>query len=472
MIGGYSPEALRLPMHSYQQKVAYWTLERIFEKKKPGAGVFLDPGLGKTRTTLAVLDFLFQVGAIRKALIVGPLRPVYSVWPVEIKRWGFPQTWQILHGKTAANLKADAQIELMNFDSLHKIIDQENRWDVIVLDESTYIKNWSTNRTKNVKKLIKSIPSRVLLTGTPASNSLADLFPQLYVIDNGEALGKNVTSFRRNFCRPSGQAQWNKWTVRREDQKRIQEAIKDKVIRLQAEDYLDMPDLIFNDVWIDLDAKPLAQYRKLKRELFAQLESGDVWAGSAAAAYGKCRQFANGHVYGVDDGDGERAVHVAHKEKIRALFEVHEELAGKPLLIFYHFKHDLAQIQKGIGSERPFKKCPVIRGGMKPQEVEKILDKWNAGKYHAILAQWQAASHGLNMQGACNDVACFGVVDSLETFEQAYRRVYRQGVSGGQVRIHRLLCRETVDEVMLERLNGRHQTQTEFLGALKKHAKT
>jgi len=470
MIGGYSPEAHDKPLHGYQTRVANWVLDRIFVNQKNkirGAGVFLDPGLGKTRTTLSILDFLFQLGAIRKALIVGPLRPVYSVWPVELKRWGFPQTYQILHGKTPSNLKADAQIELMNFDSLHKLTHIEDRWDVIVLDESTQIKNWGTNRTKNVKKLAKSIPGRILLTGTPASNSLVDLFPQLYVIDGGEALGKTVGGFRRTFCRPSGQQQWNKWIVRKDDQERLQAAIKDKVIRLQAEDYLDMPDLIKNDVWIDLDVKHLAQYRKLKRELFAQLETGDISIASAAAAYGKCRQFANGHVY-----DNEKAVHIAHKEKIRALMEVHEELAGKPLLVFYHFKHDLAQIQKGIGSEKPFRNSPVIQGGMKPEEVENILAKWNDGKYHAILCQWQAASHGLNMQGACNDVACFGVVDSLETYEQAYRRVYRQGVTGGQVRVHRLLCRQTVDEIMLERLNGRHQTNTEFLGALKKHAKT
>jgi SNF2 family DNA or RNA helicase len=218
MIGGYSPEAVLKPMHGYQQKVAYWTLGRIFEQDELGAGVFLDPGLGKTRTTLSVLDFLFQIGAIRKALIVGPLRPIYSVWPNEIKRWGFPQTYQILHGKTARNLKSDAQIELMNYGSLHKIADLENRWDVIVLDESTYIKNWSTNRTKNIKKLAKSIPSRVLLTGTPASNSLADLFAQMYIIDGGQALGKTVGGFRRNFCRPAGQQQWNKWVVKKVEQ--------------------------------------------------------------------------------------------------------------------------------------------------------------------------------------------------------------------------------------------------------------
>lgn len=472
MIGGYSPEAIEKPMHAYQQRVAYWTLGRIFEQEELGAGVFLDPGLGKTRTTLAIFDFLFQIGAIRKALIVAPLRPVYSVWPKEVRRWGFPQSVQILHGQAAKNLKAEAQIEIMNYESLHKIEDLENRWDIIALDESTFIKNWSAKRTKRIRKIVKGIPMRLCLTGTPASNSLADLFPQMYVIDGGEALGKTVGSFRKNFCRPAGQQQWNKWVVKKQDQRRLQEAIKDKVIRLQAEDYLEMPELIFNDIWFDLDAKSMALYRKLKRELFAELDSGEVTIASAAAAYGKCRQFANGHIY-----DSEKAVHVIHKEKIRALMEVHEELAGKPLLVFYPYTSDRQQIQKGIGVDKPFKNSPFIgrtddNRRMKPEEVDTLVDQWNAGKHHAMLCQWQTVAHGMNMQESCNDVACFGVIDSTEVFEQAYRRVYRQGVTGNQVRIHRLLARGTVDEIMLERLNGRHKTNSEFLGALKEHAKT
>lgn len=466
MIGGYSPLAKQFPMHGYQQKVAYWILDRIFVEGLMGAGALLDPGLGKSRLTLAVLDFLFQMGAIRKALIVAPLRPVYSVWPDEIKDWGFPQTWQILHGKTAANLKADAQIELMNFGSLHKIEDIENRWDILIIDEGGFVKNWSTERTKKLRKVAKSIPRCILLNGTPGANSLHELFSQMYFIDRGEALGKTVGGFRRNYCRPVGQQQWNKWLVRKEDQRRLKDAIKDKVVRLEAEDYLDMPDLIFNDVWFDLDAKTQTQYNKLKRELYAQLNTGEVTVASAAAAYGKCRQFANGHVY-----DEEKAVHVVHQKKVRALNEIFEELSGKPLLVFYHFKSDLAAIKKGVGVDKPFKNSPVIQGGMKIEEVNAILKAWNKGKYPSLLCQWQAAAHGLNMQGACNDVGCFGLIDSLDLFQQAYRRVYRQGVKGWQVRVHRFLCRGTVDVPMLERMNGRYSTNREFLGALKKHAK-
>lgn len=467
IVGGYSPEAQEKPLHAYQRYAVEWMLRRLYVNQEKGAGLFLDPGLGKTRITLTLLDWLFQLDEIKRALIVAPLRPIYSVWPVERRRWGFPQSSIILHDQYAQALSVNCDIELVNFDGLPRIADIAKRWDIIVLDESTFVKNWSAKRTKHVKHLIKTIPKRVILTGTPAANSLADLHSQMFVVDDGEALGKTATLFRSRFCMQGG---WKgrKWMIRKEVQNDIKTAIKDKVLRMQAEDFLDMPELVQHEIWVKMPNAAYNQYKKLKRELFAQLETGDVFAATAASAYTKCRQFANGQVYAAKE-DGSKESHVAHKEKVTALTEIFEELAGKPLLVFYSFKHDLEQIQASKTS--PFRGCPIISGGMKPEAVESILSGWNAGKFRAILCQWQAASHGLNMQGCCNDIACFGVVDSLEVYDQAIRRVYRQGVTGSQVRIHRILTEATVDEVMLERLRGKHESQTEFLKALKAHAK-
>jgi SNF2 family DNA or RNA helicase len=463
--GGYSLEAKEKPLRPYQTFAAEWLLERLFVREWPGAGLFLDPGLGKTRTSLTVINALFDLGVIRRALVVAPLRPVYTVWPAEIKRWGFPLSHIILHEQHAKAMGFDFQVEIVNFEGLEKLKTIQGRWDIMFVDESTFVKNWSAKRTKAMKTMVKHIPQTVILTGTPAANSLHDLHAQHFMIDRGEALGKTVTSFRSRFCQQGG---WmgRKWVVRKGVGDRILEAIKDTCLRMQAEDHLDMPELVENEIWCKMPKSSFNQYKRLKRELFAELETGDVLVGSAAAAYIKCKQFANGQVYSVDDND-KREVHVAHKEKINALLELHEELAGKPLLIFYQFSHDRDRIK----ALQPFKNAPVLSGGMKIQDVQKILTEWNAGKHHAILAQWQAASHGLNMQGCCNDIACFGLHDSLEIYDQAIRRVYRQGVTGNQVRIHRILTLDTVDAVMVERLRGKMETQDEFLQALKKHAK-
>jgi SNF2 family DNA or RNA helicase len=441
--------------------------KRIFVEQTKGAGLFLDPGLGKTRTTLAFLNLLYEYGEIKRALIVAPLRPIYTVWPNEVKRWGFPQSIVNLHGQHARGMAENAPFELVNYEGLEKLCNITKRWDCIVFDESTFVKSWKAKRSKFARMLCQSIPRRVILTGTPAANSLADVYGQVYLLDDGQALGKNVTAFRSRFCHQGG-FRGREWSVRDGAMDSIRKAIEPLVLRMQAEDFLDMPQLVQNEIWVKMPSKAVLEYKRLKRELFAQLETGDVFAATASAAYAKCRQFANGQVYTPDEENGKKS-HVSHEEKKTALFELFEELGGKPLLVFYQYKHDLEMIRGGRNS--PFKGCPVISGGMKPAELDAILKGWNAGEYKGLCAQWQAASHGLNMQGACNDVACFGVVDSLEVYDQAIRRVYRQGVKGAQVRIHRILTQGTVDEIMLERLNGKHACQSEFLNALKKHAK-
>jgi len=465
--GGNSREAIDRPLRPYQSFAVEWLLDRLYVEDLEGAGLFLDPGLGKTRISLAVAQALKHLGLVKRALVVAPLRPIYTVWPAECRTWGIDYTPIILHNQHVRAMSMNCDLELINFEGLGKIEAIADRWDLMIVDESTFVKNWGAKRSKSIRRMAKKIPKRIILTGTPAANSLGDLHGQMFVVDQGEALGKTAGAFRSMFCRQGG---WmgRKWQVRSGMGEQILEAIKGKVLRMTAEDHLDMPRLIINDIWAKLPPGASREYRRLKRELFAELETGEVFAASAAAAYTKCKQFANGQVYSME-GE-ERVAHRAHDEKIKALLEVYEELAGKPLLVFYHFKHDRDRIQTIRNS--PFRDAPVLAGGMKIQEVQKILDEWNAGKHRAILAQWQAASHGLNMQGCCNDVACFGLHDSLEVFDQAIRRVYRQGVSGDQVRIHRILTRDTVDEVMRLRLEDKDFTQKAFLEALKKHARS
>ncbi len=488
-VGGYSDEAKAKPLHNYQTFAHDWMLNRLYVDDEQGAGLFLDPGLGKTRTTLTLLDNLFNLGAIKRALILAPLRPIYSVWPNEIKRWGFPLSHIILHNQHELAMSYDCKIELMNYEGLRKVW-KLDRWDIIVLDESTYVKTWeasrskkklkkprtepSRNRAQYIRKMLPKINKRIILTGTPAANSLSDLHSQMYVVDDGESLGRTVTQFRAAYCYQGGW-QGKKWMIIHDRKNAIHEAIADRVLRMQAEDYLDMPKLVQNDIWVDLPAAAQKQYKSLKRELFAELSGGKVFAANASSAYIKCRQFSSGHIYSTDE-EGQKIPNpgtieefeyqVTHKEKIAALTELIEELAGKPLLVFYWFKNELAELKK----HKQFKDAPCIRGGMKPEDTEKIIDAWNQDEHKIILCQWAAASHGLNMQeGSCADIACLCLTDSAEGYEQAYRRIYRQGVKAAQIRIHRILARGTVDEVQLERLTGKFETQSAFLSALKRH---
>ena len=465
--GGYSKEAIAKPLWPYQGFAAEWLLDRMFVRQWPGVGLFLDPGLGKTRITLSIIDFLMHAGEIRRVLIVAPLRPAYTVWPREMKKWGFPQTNIILHNQHARAMAMGMQVEIVNFEGVQKLAAIKKRWDLVVIDESTFVKTWGAKRTKHMRTMIRNVPRRIILTGTPVANSLADLHAQHYMLDEGAALGRTVGAFRGKFCQQGG-FKGRKWFVREGMGPLILDAIKHTCLRMKAEDHIDMPKLIQNEIWCKLPKNASIQYRRLKRELYTTLEDGgDIMVGCAAAAYTKCKQFANGQVYSGENE--ERTIHHVHGEKMGALLELYEELSGKPLLIFYQGTHDRDRVL----TLPPFKGAPVIAGRMKIEDTNSIVEKWNAGKSPAILVQWQAGSHGLNMQeGGCNDIACIGIPDSPEIYDQAFRRVYRQGVKGDQVRIHRILTLDTVDEAMLDRLTGKIETQHQFLEALKEHGRS
>lgn len=448
--------------HAYQEEAYNFCLQRLYVESQLGAGLFLDPGLGKTLITLAVLRFLRDMGEIDSVLIVAPMRVCRLVWAQEICKWGFSFTTNLLCQRVKAGLKKRAFIDLINPESLHLVKDHCHRWDMIVIDESTKFKTWTSrsprNRMKMMRKMLPNFKKRLILTGTPAPNSLADLHSQIFILDNGAALGRNVTVFRSLYCCQGGW-QGRQWLLRENQEDKILAQIASMCLRLDAETCLDMPELIVNDIECELPPRCVAQYKKLQRDLLAQLDTGTILIQNAASAYTKMRQFANGQMYDVD-----RVVHPIHKAKLDALTDLVDELGGKPILVFYQFQHDLEAIRT------KYPKAPVINGKSKKTD-EKTINDWNAGKTHVLLAQNQAVSHGLNMQGCGTDMAYYGLHDSLEVYDQSYRRIYRQGVEGHQVRIHRLLTHGTVDTTIRDRLESKDQTQQAFLNNLKEHAK-
>ena len=448
--------------HSYQQEALDFCLQRMYVQGNAGAGLFLDPGLGKTLITLLFLEQMRDLGEIDKALIVAPLRVCKLVWGQEIKKWQFDFRTNMLCQRAKQGLKSNrsAFIDLINPESLHHLIGQEHRYDFVGLDESTKFKNWSSNRTKAARKICPKIKYRLALTGTPAPNSLADLHAQMYLLDEGDALGRNVTVFRSLYMHQGGW-QGRQWFLRNGQEKKIEDAVAPMVLRLDAESNLDMPKLMKHDMICELPNECVREYAKLKKELYAQLNTGNILAMNAASAYMKMRQFANGMVF-----DTERVAHHVHNEKVEMLHDLVNEIGGKPVLVFYQFSHDVGAIQKKFK-----KKLPVLSGATKSAEAQKILDDWNAGKIHVLLVQNMAASHGLNMQGSGNHVVYFGLNDQLEVFEQSYRRIYRQGVKGNHVYIYRLLTRGTVDTVVADRLDSKDQTQRDFMNSLKEHAR-
>jgi SNF2 family DNA or RNA helicase len=437
---------------------------------KPGFGMFAEPGLGKTSTTLAAFSVLRENNAARGLLVVAPLRPCYRVWPTEVQKWtDFAHLRvAVLHGpKKDVLLRREADVYVINYEGLAwlsaqlaKLTARGEPWpfDVLCLDESTKVKNTQTQRYKTLKALRDRFSRVWILTGTPAPNGIENLFGQIYMLDGGQRLGRFITHFRREyFTEERHYGGYSLWTPRRDTQARVQAKIADITLALKAEDYLQMPRKIENRIEVTLPAGAQSTYKDIEDDFYAELTSGAVTAANAAAKGMKLRQIVGGGVYGT-----EGAVHL-HDAKIEALADLIEEQEGQPLLVAVQFQHEVERIRAHLKD----KDIPYLGGGIGIGESNRIVDAWNRGEIPVLLAHPASVAHGLNLQAGGNAVAWFTLTWNLEEFDQFIARVYRQGQTK-PVTIHYIVAVNTIDERVLEALRSKDRTQKSLMTALKK----
>lgn len=464
--------------HQYQNTAVQFLHERttLNPDGEGGAALFLDPGLGKSSTTLEWVMQCKQFGVANRFLIVAPLRVVYQVWPQEVEGWSNFRSlsYSIVHGTAEVRRKrlaTQANLHIINRDAMVWLANQlKGRktlpWQGIIIDESTSFKNWSVKRSKAVRDIAARIPYRVILTGTPVPRNLADLYPQMWILDQGKALGENVTRFRERYCVQIGSREQNNFQVRQEMHDTIHSAIQHMVLRLDAKDYLSIPPITYHDVPVELPPAVRAQYDDMERQMFMELEDGSQrGAVNAGAKYNACRQIANGGIYS-GDGAG-RQTHHLHDAKTDAYVGLVDELGGKPVFAAYQFGHDVERMAKAI------KGLHIIRGGTKDSLVTDMIDRWNRDELEPpyMAVQPQALSYGVNAQyGSCRDIVWYGPTDNLDTYLQFNARIYRQGV-GGPVRVHRLYAKDTIDEVIWARIDDKEDVQSNLLEVLRQYAK-
>jgi SNF2 family DNA or RNA helicase len=447
--------------HQYQLNAVKFLLES-------GSGsLWLEPGLGKTSITLQVIKSLKAAKQIRKVLILAPLRPAHAVWGPEILKWeNFENlTYTVLHGaKKDELINENTDIHILNFDGLawfSNIIARRGvfDYDLLVIDEISYLRNTRTQRFKALSPLLDKFKRRFGLTGSPAPNSLLDIFGPQLVIDRGATFGKYISHFRTKYFYQTGYGGYEYKLLPNAEQQ-IYEALANKVLRMSAADYLEMPELITNRVYIDLPPGARKVYKELEDQLMTAIGEGSVSALNAAVAVGKCQQVANGAVY----LDGiEKETKILHHEKLDAVKDLVEEMYGKPVLIGYHYKHDLAALKEA------FPDAPVIGSGVTGDAMNAIIDKWNAGEVPVLLAHPQSAGHGLNLQGAGHAVIWYSLTWSLEIYEQFVRRLWRQGQRNNIV-VHQIIARKTVDEAIIKAIERKDNTQQNLLNAIKEYA--
>lgn len=422
--------------------------------KQVGAGQLLDPGMGKTATTLAAFEVLRECGYAKKMLVVAPIKPMYGTWRQEAKKWkDFNHfTFTILHGRDKRErLKDDVDIYLVNPEGIKWLFGCTDlpEWDVLCIDESTKFKNSRAYRFKIIKKHLHKFYYRWILTGTVAPNGLMDLFAQTYIMDQGVALGKYITHFRNKYFISMGFGGYAYKPI-----EGAFEAISDKiahmVLKLDAEDHLKMPE--FNRIIreVELPAAAMTTYKEVENEFITNLQNGTIVASNAAAAGTKCRQIANGKVY-----DAEHNVHHVHDAKKEALEELVEETNGHPLFILYEFQHDLDSIMEVTGKDA------VCITGMTDHKLERVIEKFNRGELPYLIAH-SASTHGINIQGACHHMIWYGVTWNLENYIQTVWRLYRQGQTSTMVLCYLIVAKGTLDERVVKVLDHKENQQAKL----------
>ena len=439
--------------HDYQAYATNFILDH------PVAAVFLDMGLGKSVITLtAIFDLCLDSFLVRKVLVIAPLRVARDTWPAEIQKWDH------LHGlsysvavgselERKAALQQRASVYIINRENVQWLVEESGLpfdYDMVVIDELSSFKSYQAKRFRSLLKVRPSVKRMVGLTGTPSSNGLMDLWAEFRLLDLGKRLGRFITHYRNAYFQPdkrNGQVVFSyKPLPGAED--RIYDAISDITISMKAVDHLDMPDCVMNEVKVALSEKERKTYDTMKADLVVSLQGEEIDAGNAAALASKLSQMANGAVYSED-----RHYLELHSRKLDALEDLIEAANGKPVLVAYWFKHDLERIKK--------------RFTVREISTSKDIADWNSGKIPVAVIHPASAGHGLNLQAGGSTMIWFGLTWSLELYQQANARLWRQGQKADTVVIHHIIAANTIDERIMSALRKKDKSQSALIDAVK-----
>lgn len=449
--------------HAYQAHC----IEKILQIKK--LGLFLDMGLGKTVTTLtAVKELKYNRFQVRKVLVIAPKKVAEGTWTREKDKWDHTRILRVsaVLGSRAKRIRAlntPADLYIVNRENVAWLVDYyRNSWpfDMVVVDESSSFKSHKAKRFKSLASVSPHIDRMVELTGTPSPNGLEDLWAQIYLLDGGERLGKRYTQFRERYFDPGdrGVDVIYNYKAKPGSEESILQKISDICISMKAEDYLELPEITYHEVPVELDAKSRKAYGELERKMVLELpEEGDeISVASAAALSNKLLQLGNGAIY-----DDDRNYHEVHGCKVEAFLELVESLQGKPALVFYNFQHDKVRILDALAKTR-------LRVRILQNAADE--DDWNAGKIDILLAHPASSAYGLNLQQGGNHVVWFGLTWNYELYAQANKRLHRQGQKE-RVIVHHLVCTGTRDEDVMRALGRKDNVQEWVMESLRARIK-
>ena len=444
---------MRYEPHNYQKYVTQYILDH------PVSAVFLEMGLGKTVSTLtAIFDLCLDSFLIRKVLVIAPKRVAAHTWPSEIKKWDHLNglTYSVVVGterERKVALFRQADVYIINRENVTWLIEQSRMlfdYDMVVIDELSSFKSHQAKRFRSLMKVRPRVKWITGLTGTPAPNSMMDLWAEFRLLDMGKRLGRFLSHYRNLYFIPdkrNGSIIYSYRPVKGAEE-RIYDRISDITISMKSADYLQMPECVMNEVPVYLSEKERKVYDSFRKTMVAEVEGKELDALNAASLSGKLMQMANGAIYAED-----REVLHIHDRKLDALEDLIEGQNGKPVLIAFWFNHDRDRIRQRFGDVREIK-------------TARDIDDWNNGEIPVAIIHPASAGHGLNLQAGGSTLIWFGLTWSLELYQQCNARLHRQGQKDTVV-IHHIIAKDTIDEDILKALQRKEKGQDSLINAVK-----
>ena len=422
----------------------------VIDKRK--VGLFMDMGLGKTITSLTSALVLIDREVVNKVLIIAPLAVARTVWKQEVEKWDHTKSLKvsICTGSPKQRLKAlsdpTCNVFVVSVNCSEWLVKNNLfNFDMLIVDESSQFKSYKSKRFKSFQKVVGSLKSVVLLSGTPSPKSLSDLWSQIYLLDEGARLGRNITEFRRRYCRAH---EYNKsWTVIPEKEILIKEAIKDITMYMRASDHIEVGEVRNIKVPVVLPDSVTKAYKLLEKKFFVEWKDENLTCDSAGVMANKLLQWCNGSCYN-ELGD---IIHI-HDEKLNALADILDGNPTETFLLAYNFKFDRISIHKRF----PFA----------VDLTHENVDEWNSGKIRLAIAHPASVGYGLNLQKGGRCVIWYGLNWSLELYRQFVARLARQGQKH-MVRVVHLVVQGGMDNKVLKALDSKAKTQDEFLEYIK-----
>jgi len=431
--------------------------------EKPNIGLFLDMGLGKTVITLTALqEMKFDRWCINKTLIIAPKKVAEDTWQTEAQKWQHLQGLRIVGVLGTATqrehaLAIPADIYVINRENTQWLVERFGHdwpFDTVVLDESSSFKNHQAKRFRALRTVRPRINRLIELTGTPNPHGLMDLWSQVFLLDGGKRLGRTISVYRDMYFIPDKRNRTTIFSYAPKDgaELEIHKLISDICISMKASDYLDLPELVYEDIPVVLDDKAQRAYNRMERDAVLQVDEDTITATNAAALSGKLLQLCNGAVY-----DENREVVQVHDCKIEALLEAVEGLNGQHAIICYSFIHDKDRLLQALA-----------KTGLRVRVYKDTRDKdaWNAGEIDLLLIHPASCGYGLNLQDGGHHIIWFGLTWNLEEYQQANKRLHRQGQEHPVI-VHHLVVKGGRDEDVIKSLEGKDNVQEALLQSLK-----